>query len=237
MLTPVEIQSKTFKGGGLGYDKRDVDMYMKEILKSYEELYRQNVELKDKVSTLTDGIDYYKTMEKTLQKALVLAEKTAEETRQTAQRDAKRIVKEASVNANLMLADARNELEKLHSKTVALCQQYEKYKAQFKNLAAAQIELLESDAFRIEIQNLDAFVSDAAEPDSVFDGKRAAEDKDRSDEVSEIASAEGSDTGDSSAFEDTSDTVEDEYSDEELESQESDDSDGFKFTNMFDSEE
>ena len=28
MLTPVEIQSKTFKSGGLGYDKKDVDAFM-----------------------------------------------------------------------------------------------------------------------------------------------------------------------------------------------------------------
>ncbi|MCQ2496686.1 MAG: DivIVA domain-containing protein [Lachnospiraceae bacterium] len=160
MLTPVEIQSKTFKSGGLGYDKKDVDAFMREAYRSFETLYRENMELKDKVSVLNEGIQYYKSIEKTLQKALVLAEKTAEETRNAANQDAKRIEKEAAAKANIMLADAKNELDSLHNQTVALIQQYEKYKAQFKSLAAAQIDILNSDAYSINVAHLDAFVSD-----------------------------------------------------------------------------
>lgn len=157
MLTPVEIQTKSFKSGGLGYDKKDVDNYMREILSSYEDLYRENMELKDKIGVLNEGIQYYKTIEKTLQKALVLAEKTAEDTKNNALKEAKHIEKEAAAKAAIMLADAKNELDGLHDKTVNILQQYEKYKAQFKSLAASQIELLESDAFCINIRNLDAF--------------------------------------------------------------------------------
>ena len=76
MLTPIEIQSKSFKSGGLGYDKREVDQFMREVLSGYEVLYRENMELRDKVTALTQGIQYYKTIEKTLQKALVLAYKS-----------------------------------------------------------------------------------------------------------------------------------------------------------------
>ncbi len=160
MLTPVEIQAKTFKSGGLGYDKKDVESFMREVTRSYEILYRENMELKDKVAVLNEGIQYYKSIEKTLQKALVLAEKTAETTKEAANKDAKRIEKEAKVKANILLADAKNELENLHNKTIALLQQYEKYKAQFKNLAQAQIDLIETDAFNINIQKLDVFISE-----------------------------------------------------------------------------
>ena len=38
MITPVEIQSKSFKSG-IGYDKKDVDGFITEILENYEELY------------------------------------------------------------------------------------------------------------------------------------------------------------------------------------------------------
>ena len=172
MLTPVEIQAKTFKSGGLGYDKKDVESFMREVNRSYEILYRENMELKDKVAVLNEGIQYYKSIEKTLQKALVLAEKTAETTKEAANKDAKRIEKEAKVKANILLADAKNELENLHNKTIALLQQYEKYKAQFKNLAQAQIDLLETDAFNINIQKLDVFISedtDSKDQEKVYD--------------------------------------------------------------------
>ena len=172
MLTPVEIQAKTFKSGGLGYDKKDVEAFMREVNRSYEILYRENMELKDKVAVLNEGIQYYKSIEKTLQKALVLAEKTAETTKEAANKDAKRIENEAKVKANILLADAKNELENIHNKTIALLQQYEKYKAQFKNLAQAQIDLLETDAFNINIQKLDVFISedtDTKDQEKVYD--------------------------------------------------------------------
>ena len=167
MLTPVEMQGKSFKSGGLGYDKKDVDAFFREVNKNYEMIYRENMELKDRVSVLNEGIQYYKSIEKTLQKALVLAEKTAETTKEAAQKDAKRIEKEAKAKANLILADAKNELESVHNKTIALLQQYEKYKAQFKNLAKAQIEMLESDAFSINVARLDAFLSDVTKEEEI----------------------------------------------------------------------
>ena len=103
MITPIEIQNKSFKSGGLGYDKRDVDQFMKEVLNSYESLYRENVEMKDKISSLTDALQQYKYIEKTLQKALILAEKTAEDTKQLAQKEAKRIEKEAQLKYQIVL--------------------------------------------------------------------------------------------------------------------------------------
>ena len=90
MLTPIEIQSRTFKSG-LGYDKKEVDQFIKEILAGYESMYRENMELNDKLNTLNEGIQYYKSIEKTLQKALVLAQKTAEDTQAAAQKKAKLI--------------------------------------------------------------------------------------------------------------------------------------------------
>lgn len=158
MLTPIEIQNKSFKSGGLGYDKRDVDQFINEILNSFEALYRENMELNDRVSTLNQGIQYYKGIEKTIQKALVLAEKTAEDTKQAALRNAKSIENEALTKSQIIVADAKNELEHIHNQTILLLQQYDKYKAQFKNLAAAQIELLESDSFSINVARLDAFI-------------------------------------------------------------------------------
>jgi len=163
MITPIEIQNKTFKSGGLGYDKRDVDQFMKELLAGYESLYRENVEMKDKIASLTDALQQYKYIEKTLQKALVLAEKTAEDTKQLAQKEAKRIEKEAQLKYQIVLGDAKNELNKIHKQTMKLMQQYEMYRAQFKNLAQAQIELIESESFGLSIANVDELLGEPTE--------------------------------------------------------------------------
>lgn len=156
MITPIELQSKSFRTG-FGYDKKDVESFVNELQTDYEYLYKENMELNDKISVLNEGLNYYKTIEKTIQKALVLAEQTAEETKEAARVMAKSIESEARANADIILADAKNDYNKLREQTIGLMRQYESYKAQFKHLAAAQCELLESDTFNIHIANLDMF--------------------------------------------------------------------------------
>ncbi|MBR2408156.1 MAG: DivIVA domain-containing protein [Lachnospiraceae bacterium] len=164
MITPIEIQNKVFKSGGLGYDKKDVDHFMQDILENYEELYREKMEMTDKMNVLNDGLQYYKTIEKTLQKALVLAERTAEETKSTAMKNALLIEQEAVSKANMILEDAKRELEKIRKQTLELVRQYDMYKAKFKSLANAQMELLDSQSFSVNLEELSMF---GATPDSI----------------------------------------------------------------------
>ena len=171
MLTPIEIERKVLKTG-IGYEKKDVDVFLKEIYDDYEKLYKENVELTDKINTLSEGIQYYKSIEKTLQKALVLAQRTADETKEAAGKQALAIEKEARAKAELIIADAHRDLELLHTKTVNLLQQYDLYKAEFKQLAAAQLELIESDSFQIKVANLDTFLE---KPDEVKPVKETRE--------------------------------------------------------------
>lgn len=157
MITPVEIQNKAFKSGSFGYDKKDVDNFMQQILENYEELYREKMEMKDRINVLNEGLQYYKTIEKTLQKALVLAERTAEETKGNAVKNAQVIEQEAVSKANVILQDARRELEQIRRQATELVRQYDMYKAKFKSLAAAQAELLDSQSFSIRLEELSMF--------------------------------------------------------------------------------
>lgn len=156
MITPIELQSKAFKSG-MGYSKADVDSFFQTVAADYEALYRENLELKDKVNILNDGINHYKSIEKSLQKALVLAEQTAEETISSAKSNATVIEQEAVLKAQSIVADAKIELDHIHTKTIDLLQEYEKYRAQYKALANAQVELLNSDSFNIEVASLEVF--------------------------------------------------------------------------------
>ena len=156
MITPIDIQAKSFKTG-MGYSKADVDSFFQTVASDFEALYRENLELKDKVNILNDGINHYKSIEKSLQKALVLAEQTSEDTIASAKSNATVIEQEAVLKAQSIVADAKIELDHIHSKTIELLQQYEKYRAQYKSLAKAQMDLLDTPAFNIEVASLDAF--------------------------------------------------------------------------------
>ncbi|SET38819.1 DivIVA domain-containing protein [[Clostridium] polysaccharolyticum] len=149
MLTPIEIQGITFKTGR-GYKKDDVDSFMKALHHDYEIMYKENMELKEKVSALNDGLKYYKNLEKTLQKALVLAEKTSEETKAAAQKHAETTEKEAKLKADKIIYDAKQELGTIEAKIQELLQNFEIYKLQFKQIVTSQMDLLNSNAFDIK---------------------------------------------------------------------------------------
>ena len=157
MITPIEIQNKVFKSGGLGYDKKDVDGFMEELLENYESLYRERMEMTDRMNTLKEGLQYYKTIEKTLQKALVLAERTADETKSNAMKNAALIEQEAVSKANVILEDAKRELEMIRKQTIELVRQYDMYKAKFKSLVNSQTELLDSQSFSVNLDQLSMF--------------------------------------------------------------------------------
>ena len=56
MLTPIDIQNHSLKTAVRGYSKKETDDFLDEILKGYEELYKENRDLKDKVTSLSEGI-------------------------------------------------------------------------------------------------------------------------------------------------------------------------------------
>lgn len=148
MLTPSDIREKTYKSG-LGYDKKEVEQFMQEVANDFEQLVAENESLKKKINDLTDSINYYKSIEKTLQKALVIAEKTAQDIKDNANKEAKAIELDAKANAKMIESQALKQSEMLEHKTLNLLKQYDLFKAHYKNLLNAQLELLNSSSFQI----------------------------------------------------------------------------------------
>lgn len=148
MLTPVEMQGRALKGG-FGYKKKEVDDFLEEIFEGYEQLYKENAELKDKLAVLNEGLQYYKDLEGTLQKTLLVAEKTAESTKNASLKKAAAIEKSATIKAQMTISEAKKTMDKIQNQTVILMQQFENYRQQYKQILNAQMELLDSKAYSL----------------------------------------------------------------------------------------
>lgn len=165
MLTPIEIKGATLKSG-IGYNKKETDQFLENVYRNYEELYKENLELKDKIENLNEAIQHYKGMEKTLQKALVLAEQTSSDMTDAAKKKAAMIEKDAKGRAQIILHDAKVECNRIQDQIRNLVQQYDKYRSQYKQLAASQLELLESEGYQIKVSSFDL---DEPESDLIAD--------------------------------------------------------------------
>lgn len=194
MLTPVDIQNKEFKSGGLGYDKRDVESFVSKLAQDYETLYRENMDYKDKIKNLNSMVSNYRSMEKTLQKALVLAEKTAEETKVAAEKEAKNIEKQANVRAQIMIADAKDEIRHIQEKSLALSRQFDAFKAQFKAILLSNLNLLDSDSFKISLESDNIIKADLDILKSFQNEREAKEAAEKAENAENAEEVESSDS-------------------------------------------
>ncbi len=150
MLTPVDITNKVFKGG-IGYDKKDVESFILELSTDYRELYSSNVELKDKVATLNESLQHYRSIEDSMQKALTLSEKTAEETVNAATDRARQINTEAELKAEALLSDAKEELQDTKDEIYRLQQQLALFKKQFTRILDNQKKMMDGEIVDIDL--------------------------------------------------------------------------------------
>ncbi len=140
MLTPLDIQNKEFKRGVRGYKETDVDAFLDEIMIDYEKIYKENIELKDKISMLNDQIKQYNKIEETLQNTLVVAQSTAEEVKINARKNADLIIKEAEDDSKRIINEARDEALKIREEHETLQKDMLVFKTRFKTLLQSQLE-------------------------------------------------------------------------------------------------
>ena len=158
MMTTADLRNRNLKTG-IGYEKKDVDIFLEEIIASYEELYRSNVELTDRVTSLNEGLQHYKTIEASLQKTLILAERTAEETVNEAKEKAKQIEEEAKGNTGKIAQEAKKELDAIVAKTSELVNNYNELKAKIK--ADLSRQMMELDNSQISFDSTKYTIADS----------------------------------------------------------------------------
>lgn len=186
MITPIELHNKQHKTGR-GYNKKEMDIFLDEVLSNYETLYKENAELKEKITQLSDGIQYYKAMETTLQKALVLAEKTSKDTIESANAKAEVIEKEAHLKADTIVNNAISKREEIKKECISLLQQYKQFKAQFKQIAQKQIELLDGNFYEIYSKDLIDAINDVNYTSNQENKQENVEKDEKSEVASEVA--------------------------------------------------
>lgn len=143
MLTPLEIENKTFNKQMVnGYSVNEVHEFMASLLADYEKLYKENIEYKDKVEMLNQGIQHYKSIEDTLQNALVVAQGTAETVKQNAKAEADNIVKQAEINASKAVDEIKKQKIETEMQYGETRKQFDVYKAKMESLLISQLELL-----------------------------------------------------------------------------------------------
>lgn len=173
MITPVEVLGKELKRG-FGYKAIEVDEFLEDLAKDYEKIYKENNELREKVSALTENLTHYRTIEESLKRALVLAEETSKETIENATKKAQVLEAEASRNAKELVSQAEDDASKIrtsakeefraekeqHEELIKNYQElirklesdYQSYKTRMKQFINGQMDILNNPVYEMEFQ-------------------------------------------------------------------------------------
>ncbi len=143
MLTPLDMENKRFRKKLFGYSEIEVEEFLTEIIENYEKLYKENIEVREKNSVMSESLKHYKSIEDTLQKTLIAAQSTGEDIKKNACEKADNIIKEAEIRASQIVSETNQEITRLTYKYEELRRNYNIFKNKLESICKTQIEILQ----------------------------------------------------------------------------------------------
>jgi cell division initiation protein len=143
MLTPVEIENKEFKKAIRGFREDEVDEFLDIVKEDFETLYRENIDLKEKIKMYQDQINKYENIEETLKATLITAQSAAEDTCSAANKKAKIIVEEAELRSRQIIEQANNRVIEIRKEYDSLVKEFKIFRNKFKSLLEDEIRSID----------------------------------------------------------------------------------------------
>ncbi len=142
-LTPLDIRHKEFKRGMRGYADVEVDEFLDEVADEYERLFKDNIDLQDRVEALEEKVTGYQRIEETLQKTLVNAQASAEEQKQNASKQAQLILQDAELKARQMVNEAYSERQAIEQSMAKLKSGEQDFRFKFRQMLEGYLRQVE----------------------------------------------------------------------------------------------
>lgn len=144
-LTPLDIRHKDFKRGMRGYSDVEVDEFLDEVADEYERIFKENIDLGERLEALQEKLAGYKRIEDTLQKTLVSAQASAEELKQNATKQAQLILGDAELKARQLVNDSYTEKQAIEQGMAKLRSAEQDFRFKFRQLLEGYLQQLSEE--------------------------------------------------------------------------------------------
>jgi cell division initiation protein len=170
-IGPVDIRNHSFSRKLNGVDEAEVRAILDLVADRLEESIMEADDLRGRIDRLELRVDEYSKLERALRDSLISAERVVEDRRHAAEREARIRIKNAEVDAEKIVLNARGELGRLRAEIDDLRRQKVTYVERFRALLRSQVKILEA--------SIEEFDPDNASPEvrNVLDEVERAEQK------------------------------------------------------------
>ena len=144
-ITPEVIETMDFKTSMKGYDRKEVDLFLDDIIEEFETQLRTIQKLKEEKDILLNQLAHYKKIENELSSTFLKAQESADEIKAAAEKEYQEKMKKADSYLREINEDKYVQLEKLEKKYNVLKTKYTEYKNSIKSDLKKQLAILERD--------------------------------------------------------------------------------------------
>ncbi len=133
-LTPLDIHHKEFRHSLRGYSEEEVDQFLDEVADEFERLFKENIDLSEKLDAANDKLRGYSDMERTLHNTMLAAQQSAEDIVNKARKEAELVLRDAELKAKELVHAALAEKQKAQGEFGRIKQAEEDFRGRFRAL-------------------------------------------------------------------------------------------------------
>ena len=126
-----------------GYNKEEVNDFIKRVIKETEGIVNKCEEQKNEIKVLEEQLNTYRRIEVTLKQSLINAEKTSDDLKKVANERASIIISDAKNDASRIINDALLRAEKIDQQADILERNIKIFKRKLKIIVEQQLAVVE----------------------------------------------------------------------------------------------
>ena len=108
-LTPLDIQNKAFSTKMRGYNQDDVDDFLDQVTRDYEDALQKNRELEKSLKHAEEKLQYFNELKDALNQSIIVAQDTADKVKSSANKESEMIITSADNQAKETLVEAERK--------------------------------------------------------------------------------------------------------------------------------
>ncbi len=145
-ITPLDIQQQQFRVRFRGFDMVEVDNFLDLLANEFEELLKDNNQLREEDRRKLARINELEAAEKELRDTLVSAQRITEEMKNGARKEAELIIEEAKLNAQKIIDGGQSKVLQVENEINELKRQRAQFEAALKANIDMHLRMLEKYA-------------------------------------------------------------------------------------------
>ncbi len=131
-LTSMDIHHKEFRHSVRGYNPDEVDQFLDDVADEFDRLFKENIDLSERLEGAMEKVRSYTDMEKTLHNTMLAAQQSSEEIQNKARKEAELLLRDAEIKAKELIQASLAEKQRTQSEFMRIKAAEDEFRKKFR---------------------------------------------------------------------------------------------------------